>query len=135
VFVGLSRNRPVEFLLIACVVSVIIAWLAFGRRIPRTRRGEQFLADLRSAHSAIRRRPVALEGDSLALGVGLFGTSLLYGTVHAPLARTLHPPKMRASDGSSGGGCGAHSCGGGGGGGCGGGGCGGGGCGGCGGGS
>jgi uncharacterized protein (TIGR04222 family) len=153
IFVGISRDRPVLFLVMLCIISVIVAVLGFGRSVHRGRRGDRALAQLRADNSAleyqIARRADELSGDDLVLAVGLFGIGVLAGA-GGPLGRlpsALRAPSplstTAASTSNSSSGCGffpswtsscggASSCGGGGsscgGGGCGG--CGGGGCGG-----
>jgi uncharacterized protein (TIGR04222 family) len=121
--VGLSRGKPVVFLVILCVLTVLIALAGFARRPHRTRRGGRLLAQLKQDHAALAhagRHPNDLAEQDLALAMGLFGLVVLSEGPLADLKTALTPPP-----GSGG------SCGGGDGGGCGGGGCGGGGCGGC----
>jgi len=126
IVVGLSRDRPVSFLVIMCILSVVIAGVCVGRAVFRSRKGDRALAVLREQNAALEysssRRGRELAGDDLMLAVGLFGMGVLYGSPIADLETALRP-KPGAS--TCGGGCSS-----GGGGGCGGG-CGGGGCGGC----
>jgi uncharacterized protein (TIGR04222 family) len=128
--VGLSRGKPVAFLVVLCVATVLIALIGFARGVHRTVRGDRVLTRLKQENAALehtaRRKPSELAGDDLALAMGLFGIGILaYGPL-APLGTALRPPAGTGGCGA-GGGCGG-GCGGGGGGG---GGCGGGGCGGC----
>ena len=118
VAVGLSRGRPVGFLLLECALGLGLA-LAFLVPPKRSRYGDRVLAELRD------RRPSS--GD-LALGVALFGLVALEGTAHADLRAAIVPVGDASGSGGASG-CGS-GCGGGGSS-CGGGGCGGGGCGGC----
>lgn len=122
--IGMSRHRPVEFLVGSCIVTVVsIVWAA---RPPRTSHAaDRFLATLKRQRGGT---PAADPAD-LVLLAGLFGASAL-GTER--LARYRKVWQSGAPEGGNGG-CGAGvSAGGcGGGGGDGGGGCGGGGCGGC----
>ena len=132
IFVGLSRDRPVIFLVIFCIISVVVAFVGFGRAVRRSRRGDRALDRLRKSNAALeysrRFRADDLAGDDLALAVGLFGMGVLAGGALAKLQTALKPPHTPVSSG----GCGSSGCGGGGGGACGGGGGGcGGGCGGC----
>ena len=136
IVVGLSRDKPVGFLVAACVVSTVLALVLFARKPHRTRRGDAALEWLKGTHGALRSRPRAAVGDAMMLGVALFGLDFLADTPLNPLAKTLRPGHDAGFHGSGGGcgssggasSCGAGSgCGGGGGcGGCGGGGCGGG---------
>jgi uncharacterized protein (TIGR04222 family) len=121
IFVGLSRNKPVTFLVIFCVVSVVVSFAGFGRAVQRSRRGDRALDRLRKSNGALeysgRRRADDLAGDDLVLAIGLFGMGVLAGGRLAELQTALKPPP---SSNSCGGGCGSSSCGGGCGGGCGG---------------
>lgn len=120
IFVGLSRNKPVAFLVIGCLVVTVVALIAFARRPHRSRRGDAVLSQLQDRYrdyGNLRGNYRRLTPAQVAMGVGLFGMTALAGTALADLEQTLRPPP--SGDGS--GGCGS-SCGGG---------CGGGGCGGC----
>jgi uncharacterized protein (TIGR04222 family) len=130
--VGLERNKPVSFLVILCVVSVIVALICFARPVFRSRRGDLALANVKRQNSALRYQAHSrlddLAGDDVVIALGLFGLGLLAGSRIADLRAALRPIQPYSGGsawGSSG--CGS-GCGGGGG--CGGG-CGGGGCGGC----
>jgi uncharacterized protein (TIGR04222 family) len=136
VVVGLSRNRPVTFLVLACVFTAIVAVALFARRPHRTRRGDSALRGLRSSNGRLLTNVPQVGPEAMVLGVALFGLNFLSETSLSFLTRTLRPKNSAtfSTDGCGGSGCGgASSCGSscGGGGGCGGGGCGGGGCGGC----
>jgi uncharacterized protein (TIGR04222 family) len=122
VAVGLSRGKPVFFLVLFCVLTLLIAVAGFARRPHRTRRGDRVLKELQQEHAALAhaaRHPDNLAEQDLALALGLFGLGVLSEGPLADLQKALTPPPGAGGDG---GGCG---------GGCGGGGCGGGGCGGC----
>lgn len=129
VALGLSRDKPVLFLIVACVVTVLVAFIGFARKPHRTRRGDKLLKHLKVEHAALEytanRQPANLAGADLAMAMGLFGMGVLAAGSLAHLRTALRPPR---SSSECGGGCGSSGCGGGGG--CGGG-CGGGGCGGC----
>ncbi|MBO9712917.1 TIGR04222 domain-containing membrane protein [Sphingomonas sp.] len=116
--VGLSRGKPVAFLVLLMVATGVFALVRLIVVDRRTRGGREILATERKRGDRLRRAPAT---DEAGLAVALFGTGVLAGSdmggYHA----------MRASsggDGGSGGGDGGGGCGGGGGGG-------GGGCGGC----
>jgi uncharacterized protein (TIGR04222 family) len=133
IHVGLARQRPVEFLVLACIVTGIAAAVCFFWPTRRTRRGRAVLADLRAQQAPWRTRRVTpdLRGSQVATAVALFGCTMLAGSALAYMPqRFLAGPS--SSNGSGGGVGGCSGGGGGGGGGCGGGGGGGGGgCGGC----
>ncbi len=130
--IGISRERPVAFLVVLVIVAAI-GTVLFAKAIHRTRRGDAFLRRLKDENAALRtqarRRPESLTGDDLVIALSLFGMDIV---MDGPVAdvRTALKPKSEATN--CGAGCGSYvsSCGGGGGG-CGGGGGGGGGCGGC----
>lgn len=132
--VGLSRGRPVEILVFACVLTGLAA---LGFLLARTRlsaSGRALLESLRAKLSPTQLTESAAATFSpteLAMAIGLFGAGWL---AVGPLANVhaLLPRACGGGDNSYSGGCGASGYGGGGGGcGGGGGGCGGGGCGGC----
>lgn len=131
--VGVSRDRPVAFLVVSCVASVMLAWVLVARRVWRTRAGENVLRRLRADHASLLLAPTGVAGDGapvtgagianpLPWAVGLFGVDVLSATPLSNLVPMFMPPRPGSSE-SVGGGCGS-SCGGGDGGG-------GGGCGGC----
>ena len=118
-FVGLSRDRPVGFLIMVLVIGVVVAVGLVFRGGLMTREGEQLIRDLRTGHARALRAPLPAE---LPLAFALLGTAALAGSDFAAYATQIAPP---ANGGSGCGSNGASGCGGGGDGG------GGGGCGGC----
>jgi len=131
IYVGIQRDRPVEYLVGMCFASLIISAIALLRRPLRTRYGDAVINYYEQRYSHLRhlghhQRVVAQ--DDMLMAVGLFGMGSLVGSDLDYLNTTLRPvPQGSSGCGSSSGGCGGSGCGGGGGG-CGGGG---GGCGGC----
>ena len=122
VCVGLSRDRPVSFLIIGCLVTGLFALGFFMVRARRTWAGDRALAATRARHSVLQKRPLGADGANLAelsLAVALFGATVL------PAAGMKDLRNLVGQSGANGSGFGCSSCGGGGGGG------GGGGCGGC----
>lgn len=132
VFVGVSRGRPIEILVILGIFSVaLIAGLAWKPH--RTRRGNAALAELRSRNAALGSTAShgawRLASSDLVLSIGLFGMGVLVSATGllAGLGKALRPRWYEhgsfsaggSSCGSSPSGCGG-SCGGGCGGGCGG---------------
>jgi uncharacterized protein (TIGR04222 family) len=130
ILVGMGRQRPVGFLTVLCIGTVVVAFAGFARRLHRSWRGdlalEQFKVRNAALEYAVPRNVAQVTADDLALAVGLFGAGVLASGPLADLKTALTPPAGSSSCGS-GSGC-SSGCGGGGG--CGGG-CGGGGCGGC----
>lgn len=132
IVVGVYRDRPVGFLLLAVIVTFIVA-AVFLKRTLRSRAGDQLLNELRRKHSGLNVAAHDMPATDLILATALFGTVVLNGGPLDELRAALAAPTKQGGGAS---GCGGHfgsGCGGGGcgGGGCGGGGCGGGGCGGC----
>jgi uncharacterized protein (TIGR04222 family) len=132
--VGVSRDKPVGFLIALVVLSGIIA-LVFAARWPTSPAGRRVLDRLRGEHrprKSFESLGTSADYHNLVLTVGLFGmASLASEHQFDPLYTSLRQDRFLGQDGNiasqSGGGCGGSACGGGG---CGGGGCGGG-CGGC----
>ncbi|HEX6987166.1 MAG TPA: TIGR04222 domain-containing membrane protein [Planctomycetaceae bacterium] len=122
--VGVSRDKPVGFLVLMTVATAVAAGL-FLIRGRLTRRGAAAAAALRSRHRRLTIQAVGgLSPSDAALLVGLFGTAYLVGTELMPVHELRQRAEAAGADGS------ASGCSGGDGGGDGGGGCGGG-CGGC----
>jgi uncharacterized protein (TIGR04222 family) len=122
--VGMSRGKPVAFLVVLTVVAAVTAVAFLNAPQRRSRTGDDVLRMLRDRYAALeataRTRSESVTPNDLALSVGLFGVAVLYGTAHASLVRAMAP--QSSGDGSGGGSDGGGGCGGG---------CGGGGCGGC----
>ena len=124
--VGIGRDKPVEFLILLCVLT--LGMLIYGLAgVPhRTRRGDKLLEALRRRNAALEiGSPKHMAPSDVAMAFGLFGATILAGD--QDLYRAMHSRNNSSSS------CGSSSCGGGcgGGSGCGGGGGCGGGCGGC----
>lgn len=128
IFVGLSRGRPVAFLVVLTFISgVVLAMLAANwRRQRRSGRGQRALKKLQATHPRTEfAATVTQDGanPNFAMATALFGVGILPVIGMASLSPLLQPPRSLGDFGGSSG-CGT-SCGGGGG-------CGGGsGCGGC----
>lgn len=140
IVVGISRGKPVGFLVVLCIITAIIGLCFLGVSVFRTRCGDRVLAKLRTRHANLRQTRAInnSQADSqLELAFALFSSEVLTDSSLTDLKQVLTPPVTSTStsgggDSSSwwsGGGGDGGSCGDGGGGGCGGGGCGG--CGGC----
>ena len=123
VLIGITRDRPVAFLLICMGVTIVIAVVINSRLTYLTPAGRAMLDTLRSLWRSAgtpRKTP-----HDIGYGVALFGTAVLIGVPGMDILREDFK-SLQQADSSSGGGCssGCSSSG------CGGGGCGGG-CGGC----
>lgn len=142
IVVGISRGKPVGFLVVLCIITAIIGFCFLGVSVFRTRSGDRVLSKLRTRHANLRQTRAInnSQADSqLELAFALFSSEVLTDSSLTDLKQVLTPPVSSTSTSGSGdssswwsgGGGDGGSCGDGGGGGCGGGGCGGGGCGGC----
>ncbi|HYH94701.1 TIGR04222 domain-containing membrane protein [Hyalangium sp.] len=117
VLVGLSRDRPVLFLVLI-VAFGSLGFLVLGSRPWRTRLGDTTLKLLREEHEALRT--TAMAGDStrvlkpqeLALAVGLYGPAMMIPLGYADLRQSLRPSSSSGSGGDSSGGGDVSSCGG-----------------------
>lgn len=136
--IGISRDRPVGFLVVLTLLAVLVAVLFYRKQSLRTRRGDKFLASLKRENAPLqttaRTHPRSLAGHDLAMAIGLYGLTTVAFSSSLIDLNTIYRPQHNtsgssaSSDASSGSSCGggsSSSCGGGGGG------CGGGGCGGC----
>jgi uncharacterized protein (TIGR04222 family) len=88
--VGLSRHKPVGFLVVSWLIVGFIGAKFFSRKLYRTRRGDAVLAGLRARYEALQRQAAAtgeagapspvFASLALPLAVGVFGYSILAGT-------------------------------------------------------
>jgi uncharacterized protein (TIGR04222 family) len=131
--VGVARDRPVAFLVIFCVATLVAVVILLATTPRRTRAGDAALDRIRRQHAALRptafSAPGSLAPAEFALAVGLFGVGVLAAEpALADLRRAIVPPNQGGTSSCGGSSCssgdgGGSSCGGGGGcGGCGGGG-------------
>jgi uncharacterized protein (TIGR04222 family) len=116
--VGVSRNRPVEILLVLVIVSLVLAGIVCLRPVRRTRRGERLLKQHQVRFARLRdgwTLPTAAgarPASDIALATGLFGVGILAAGPWAELHQTLSMPE-HSGGGGDGGGCGGGGCGGG----------------------
>jgi uncharacterized protein (TIGR04222 family) len=118
IMVGISRQKPVGFLFMLCIITAIFGFFLLMKP-HRSRYGDRTLKNLQARHKNLKK-PSQSETYQLALAFGLFGSVVLADTAFAGLQRVLVPPQS-TSGGGDGGGDGGGGCGGGGCGGCGGG--------------
>lgn len=127
--VGVSRDRPIGFLVILLVISLVIVLVKLAVTPGLTVRGQAHLQEMRRRNAALgttaMQRATQLSAADLTLGVALFGAAALGAESLAWMKPLLFPtPQGGGGDGGSGSSSsdgGGSSCGGG----CGGGGCGG----------
>ena len=80
--VGVSRDKPVGFLVLGTFGAMAVSLIAFARTVRRTGAGDQVVSNLRSRHADLKsRKPKFTEahsdvGFALPMGVALFGTAL-----------------------------------------------------------
>ena len=122
VSVGVSRGKPVGFLVAMLIVSCLLAvWFLIRPRVTATTRSwlrnqVRERAGLKDEVGAAFRSP-----ESIALGTALFGAAALSGTELLPLKTAWQTNRVElGASGCGTAGCGGGGCGGGGGGGCGG---------------
>jgi hypothetical protein len=118
--VGISRGRPVDFLVFACFASVFANMVIFLRRPALTRAGDAVLRDLRARNGFLRSIATTHEmptPEEFALSTALFGVAILAPGPLAYAIPMLMPPGQSGGGWNSGGNCtGVSSCSGGGGG-------------------
>ncbi|MBI2810187.1 MAG: TIGR04222 domain-containing membrane protein [Candidatus Melainabacteria bacterium] len=124
ILLGMSRHKPVGFLVLLCLMGLAAAVYFFCQTCVRTARGDDAVAFLKAENRTLEYSVTHGSGGSsheLAMAAGLFGTSILMASpLFAPMRPVFAAPVSAGSTGGSSGGCGS-SCGGGGcGGGCGG---------------
>lgn len=129
--VGVSRERPVGFLVLLTILGSILSLILIGGGLAdSTRKAELMKSGLSASNRGLQGSVRPLTIEETALAVGLFGVAVV--ATQLPLVEGLFPtPVANASsdwNSSSSSSCGGSSCGGSS---CGGGSCGGGGCGGC----
>ena len=117
--VGISRDKPVLFLLIFMFFTLLLAISAAASTRRLTKSGSALLASMKS------NRPIAETGGDVCWNLAVWGPAALAGLPEfSGIQRDFARHANGGSSGDSGGGCGTSS-------GCGSSGCGGGGCGGC----
>lgn len=114
VMVGLSREKPVGFLIAFLVVTAIAILVRIFAVDRRTQRGTLVLAEARVRHERLRRAPTTHE---TGVAVALFGTVVLAGSAFAGLHQMRQDGSSSGGDsgggdGGDGGGCGGGGCGG-----------------------
>lgn len=95
VAVGLSRGRPIGFLLILLAVSAVLLVVRASMLPARTERGDRHLVDMRRRNAALEttaaRRGSQLAQADMMLAVALFGLPALAGSELAWMKPMLYP--------------------------------------------
>lgn len=119
IFVGIARHRPVTFLIVFVLVSLVLLGIKLFKLPPRSARGEAALRNLKRRNAAlettVRRRSRELDDATLLLAVALFGPQVLASSELAWMHQGFVDRRSGSSDsggGSCGGGCGGGGCGG-----------------------
>ena len=97
VLVGMSRGRPVGYLILLMIATGLALLVFLGRPPFRTPAGTDALRQHRDFNERAARAPMASE---MALAFALSGPIMLMGTPYAALARQIQSPS--GSDGSGG---------------------------------
>ncbi|WP_293099961.1 TIGR04222 domain-containing membrane protein [Moorena sp. SIO3I6] len=114
IIVGISRHKPVGFLIILCVITAIIGLFFLVVPVNRSRYGDTVLANLKVKHRMLQN---AQNNSQLALAFALFGSTVLSQYGLEDLLKVFNPPSHSGNSGGFGGGGfggGGSSCGGGG---------------------
>lgn len=106
--VGISRGRPVGFLVMMCLVLSVVGLCFLLVPVHRSRYGDQVLQEIRSR---IPSTPVRHADPQLPLAFALMGAAILPTDTFADL-KQIFTPVSSGGDGG-GGGCGGGGCGGG----------------------
>ncbi|MDB5970338.1 MAG: hypothetical protein JWQ90_2788 [Hydrocarboniphaga sp.] len=117
--IGMSRHKPVDILVVLCIVLAVYALVLLFRRPLRSWNGDAALQQARRTHTAAMRVPRA---SDLGLAVALLGTGAMAGSTYAAYHEARRSPdsgdggssscSSGGGDGGGSGGCGG--CGGGG---------------------
>ncbi|RYD67173.1 MAG: TIGR04222 domain-containing membrane protein, partial [Verrucomicrobiaceae bacterium] len=110
--IGISRDRPVGFLVVGLVITTILAVALFGRKPLRSRLGDNVLRRLKEQYAGYRMTGALEAGSGLSQGalattVGLFGMSMLANTVHANEYARLRQSYQSSTGDSGSSGCGS----------------------------
>jgi uncharacterized protein (TIGR04222 family) len=117
IFIGISRDRPVAFLIILMIAAVVVTAITSFPRL--TRRGQLAFADIQTLYAHLRGRAFDIRRGSatpeMMMLAAAFGITALAPTEYA-FARSIFPRSSSScgSCGSSGGDGGGGGCGGGG---------------------
>jgi uncharacterized protein (TIGR04222 family) len=121
--VGLSRHRPIAFLVVFVLASLLILGIKLFKLPHRSAKGDAALKSLERSNAALhataKRRSLDLDDNSLMVAVALFGAQVLSTGDLSWMREGFVNRSSSSSDSGSGGSC-SGGCGGGGCGGCGG---------------
>lgn len=112
IVVGISRGKPVSFLIVMCFIIAIIGLCFWKIPVERSRYGDRIFQDL---HTRIHLTIVSHTDPQLPLAFALLGIAILPNEMFADLKQVFTPVSSSSDGGggSDGGGCGGGGCGGG----------------------
>ena len=93
---GQALGEPTGFLTALMILTAILAIVRFAKLDPKTRAGQEALAEVREREMRLKSAPT---GPEVGLGVALFGTAILAGTPYGE----LHAMRQSASGDGGGG--------------------------------
>ena len=96
ILVGLSRDRPVGFLIVLSLVMVVGGIIALFKRPTRSAAGDDCLRLAKQRFESTSRAP---KDQDLGLAVALAGTVVLSGTAYAHYHDVRQPPSSGSGDG------------------------------------
>jgi uncharacterized protein (TIGR04222 family) len=96
--VGVARDKPVGYLVLLVILGTIITLVFLLRAVRASRAGDAVLKQLRARHGVLQR---AASRPNLALGVALFGTSVLATSALADYHTRRQPDSSASGDGGS----------------------------------
>jgi uncharacterized protein (TIGR04222 family) len=113
IVVGISRDKPVIFLVFGLFISIVVIVVGFHRRPFRTPVADEILAKRRAEWGGVRTPPasgVASNTTLFPMAVALFGLAALEQTPYASMRSSLTPKRNNSFGDSVGASCGT-SCG------------------------
>ena len=106
IIVGISRDKPVGFLVMLTILASLVALFGFLRDPYRSRFGSQWLRRIernnRALKSGLRASGSSDQSDQVALAVGLFGVAVLGTLGHDALKQAFTPRGGSSSSGCGG---------------------------------
>lgn len=118
IVVGISRQKPVGFLVMMCFIVAVVGLSFWGGSIHRSRYGDRILNDLRKRTRSQQSTLYDNLDSQFSLAFALFGTVVLASGSLAELKQVLAPVMTDggggggSDSGGDGGGCGGGGCGG-----------------------
>ncbi len=116
-YLGITRGRPVLFLIILLIVSLIVLFGVLKPQAIFTKLGRHYLKELQEHFGWVKESleaGSAPEGIDPTLAIAIFGVGILAGASrYSPFSEAFSSSKYGWGGGCGGGGCGGGGCGGG----------------------